>query len=364
MFNPEVPYNDLPRLPPQADIETKAILKACIKAQASLAGLRGMAGRIPNQGMLINIIPMLEAQASSEIENIVTTTDRLFQYENETQLGQADPATKEALRYRTALYKGYQSLTDKPLTTATAIQVCRTIKGIDVDIRRVPGTALMNDATQRTIYTPPEGEATIRDLLADWERFIHTQRDIEPLVRMAVMHYQFEAIHPFSDGNGRTGRVLNLLFLISEGLLDLPILYLSRYIIKNKQEYYRLLMRVTAESAWEDWILYMLEAVHSTAEWTSAKIMAICELIESIKEQLRRETPKTYSHELVDLIFMQPYCRISNLVDRGIAQRQTASKMLKDLVSQKVLQEIAVGREKVFVNLGLMKLLTNDHGTV
>lgn len=362
MFNPQVPYNDLPRLPPRTEIETKAILKACIKARASLAGLRGMAGHIPNQGMLINILPMLEAQASSEIENIVTTTDRLFQYENAAQQGQADPATKEALRYRTALYKGYESLAKKPLTTATAVEVCRTIKGIEIDIRSVPGTALMSDATQQIIYTPPEGEAAIRDLLADWERFIHTQEDIDPLVRMAVMHYQFEAIHPFNDGNGRTGRVLNLLFLISENLLELPILYLSRYIIQHKQEYYRLLMKVTSESAWEEWILYMLEAVHITAEWTSAKIESICELMENTREQLRREIPKTYSHELVDLIFMQPYCRISNLVEREIAQRQTASKMLKELVAQKVLRELTVGREKVFINLELMKLLKRGQG--
>lgn len=361
MFNANVPYNDLPRLPPKVDIETKSVLKACIKARASLAGLRGMAGRIPNQGMLINIIPMLEAQASSEIENIVTTADRLFQYEDAEQ--QADPATKEALRYRTALYKGYKSLAERPLTTATAVEVCRTIKGAEVDIRRMPGTALMNDATQRIIYTPPEGESTIRDLLADWERFIHTQPDIDPLVRMAVMHYQFEAIHPFSDGNGRTGRVLNLLFLISENLLELPILYLSRYIIQNKQEYYRLLMKVTAEGAWEEWVLYMLEAVHSTAEWTSAKISAICALMEQTRDQLRLEIPKTYSHELVELIFMQPYCRIANLVERDIAQRQTASKMLKELVSKNVLREVTVGREKVFINIELMKLLTRDHGT-
>lgn len=361
MFNPRAPYNDLPRLPPQTDIETKAILKACIKAQASLAGLRGMANRIPNQEMLVNIIPVLEAQASSEIENIVTTTDRLFQYANDASNARADPATKEALRYRTALYQGYRSLEERPLTTATAVEVCRTIKGVETDIRRVPGTALMNEVTQQIIYTPPEGEATIRDLLSDWERFVHMQREFDPLVRMAVMHYQFEAIHPFNDGNGRTGRILNLLFLISENLLDVPILYLSRYIIQNKQEYYRLLMRVTADGAWEPWILYMLEAIRSTAEWTSTKIGAICDLMESTRERLRHEVPKTYSHELVDLIFTQPYCRISNLVDRGVAQRQTASKVLKELVARKVLRELAVGREKIFINLGLMNLLMRDN---
>jgi Fic family protein len=361
MFDPTIPYNDLPRLPPRAEIETRAVLKACIKAQASLATLRGMAGRIPNQGMLINLIPMLEAQASSEIENIVTTTDRLFQHASAGPDGLADPATKEALRYRTALHQGCQSLQTRPLTTATAVDICRTIKGVEMDIRKVPGTALMNDATQQIVYTPPAGEAVIRDLLADWERFLHMERDIDPLVRMAVMHYQFEAIHPFSDGNGRTGRVLNLLFLIAEDLLDLPILYLSRYIIQHKREYYQLLMEVTTQQSWERWILYMLEAVHSTAAWTTTKIQAICGLMEKTREQLRVQAPKTYSHELVDLIFTQPYCRIANVVDKGIAQRQTASKMLKELANLNVVQEVVLGRDKVFINLALMDLLAKDN---
>ena len=360
MFNPQAPYNELPRLPPQSEIESKVVLKACVRARASLAELRGMAGRIPNQGMLINIIPMLEAQASSEIENIVTTTDQLFQFANENQHSQADLATKEALRYRTALQKGYRSLSDRPLSTATAVEICRTIKGIDMDIRRVPGTALINNATQQVIYTPPEGEENIRNLLADWERFIHNSQEIDPLVRMAVMHYQFEAIHPFSDGNGRTGRVLNLLFLISEGLLELPILYLSRYIIQNKQQYYQLLMQVTTDQAWEEWILYMLEAVQSTADWTAKKIDAICALMDETKEKIRQSTQKAHAHELVDLIFTQPYCRISNLVDREIAQRQTASKILKELVDMNILREVSVGREKVFINIRLMGLLTRS----
>ncbi len=360
MFNPDLPYNDLPRLPPKADIETKAILKACIDAKASLAGLKAMAKRIPNQEMLINIIPMLEAQASSEIENIVTTTDRLFQYASDESNVLADPATKEALRYRTALYRGYQSLNSRPLTTATAVQICQTIKGVETDIRRVPGTALLNEATRQIVYTAPDGEGTIRDLLADWERFMHTQTDIDPLIRMAVMHYQFEAIHPFSDGNGRTGRVLNLLFLISENLLEAPILYLSRYIIQNKSEYYRRLLRVTTEQEWESWILYMLQATHSTAEWTSKKIIAICDLMDQIRKQLRQALPKIYSYELVDLIFTQPYCRIANIVDQGIAQRQTASKILQALVAQNVLREVQSGREKIFINVELMRLLARE----
>ncbi|WP_454688048.1 protein adenylyltransferase Fic [Achromobacter aloeverae] len=360
MFNPELPYNDLPRLPPKVEVETKRVLKACIGARAALAELTGTANRIPNQGMLINVLPMLEAQASSEIENIVTTTDRLFQFANEAQQTHADPATKEALRYRTALHRGYRSLEERPLTAGTAVEICRTIKGVDMDIRRVPGTALMNDATRQIIYTPPEGEQVIRDLLSNWEVFIHLEESLDPLVRMAMMHYQFEAIHPFSDGNGRTGRVLNLLFLISEKLLELPILYLSRYIIQHKLEYYRLLLKVTTEQTWEEWILYMLEAVRSTAEWTSMKIKAICDLMERTRDKLRQEAPKTYSHELLELIFAQPYCRISNIVESGIAQRQTASKILKDLVTMNILRELAVGREKVFINVELMSLLTRD----
>jgi Fic family protein len=360
VFDSQTPYNGLPRLPPQADIETKAILKACIQARAALAGLKAMAHRIPNQGMLINTLPVLEAQASSEIENIVTTADRLFQHVSQASDARVDPATKEALRYRIALYEGYRSLARRPLSTATAVDVCRTIKGVEMDVRRVPGTALLNDVTRQIIYTPPQGEAVIRELLADWERFLHMQQDIDPLVRLAVMHYQFEAIHPFSDGNGRTGRVLNLLFLISENLLDAPILYLSRHIIRNKREYYRLLQQVTAQGEWEPWILYMLEALRGTAEWTSAKIDAICALMENTREYLRDSAPKSYSHELVDLIFAQPYCRISNLVDAGIAQRQTASKMLKELAGRKVLKEVSIGRDKVFINAGLMSLLTED----
>ena len=220
-FQAEQPYNDLPGLPPRAEIETKAVLKACVEARAALAEVRISGRLIPNQAILINSIPTLEAQASSEIENIVTTSDRLFRFANETS-GNADPATKEALRYRTALREGFLTLERRPLSSGTAIEVCRTIKGVDMDVRTTPGTALLNDATGKIIYTPPEGAERIRDMLANWEWFIHADRSIDPLVRMAIMHYQFEAIHPFTDGNGRTGRILNLLFLVDQGLLEIP----------------------------------------------------------------------------------------------------------------------------------------------
>lgn len=358
--NPDIPYNDLPKLPPKVDIETRDILKSCISARAALATLKEAAKLIPNQAILINTIPLLEAQASSEIENIVTTTDRLFQFAQDTSQNQADPATKEALRYSAALRQGFQELNKFPLTTRTAVEVCRNIKGVDMDIRKVPGTALMNDATARVVYTPPQGENLIRELLSDWEKFIHNNEEIDPLIRMAVMHYQFEAIHPFSDGNGRTGRILNLLFLIEKELLELPILYLSRYIIRNKQDYYRLLLAVTIERQWDAWILYMLRAVKETAEWTTNKIRDIKHLMDETVATMRNEMPTVYSRELVELIFKQPYCRISNVVDVGIAQRATASKTLKELTVKGILVEHSVGREKIFINVKLMRMLTTD----
>ena len=233
-FDPNRPFNDLPDLPPASETETRAILRSCIAARAALAELRVSGTLIPNQAMLINSIPLLEAQASSEIENIVTTADRLFRYANDTA-GRSDPATREALRYRTALHRGFEMLDQRPVSTAIAVEVCRTIKGVELDIRNTPGTALVNDATDEVIYTPPEGEDVLRSKLANWERYIHETGEIDPLIRLAVMHYQFEAIHPFVDGNGRTGRVLNLLYLVDKGLLDLPVLYLSRHIIRTRR---------------------------------------------------------------------------------------------------------------------------------
>lgn len=357
-FSPAKPYNALPSLPPQADIESKAILKQCITARSALAELKQAGELIPNQTILINTIPLLEAKDSSAIENVVTTTDNLFRFA-QVDDKKADPATKEALRYRTALYEGYQSLKKKPLNTNTAIIVCRTIMGIDMDIRCVPGTALAK-ATGAVIYTPPEGEDLLRKKLTNWEQFQHNQQEIDPLIRMAVAHYQFEAIHPFTDGNGRTGRVLNILFLIQEELLTLPILYLSHYIIQHRADYYRLLREVTSKEQWEAWILYMLEAVEETSRWTRAKISAMCKLMDHTLDYVRQELPRIYSYELVELTFTQPYCRITNLVDAVIAKRETASEYLKKLCGIGVLKEMTVGREKIFINTKLLELLLQD----
>jgi len=357
VWRPQEPYNSLPLLPPQADLETKAVLKACITARAALAELKQAAELIPNQSVLINTLPLLEAQASSEIENIITTADRLFQFRDADD--NADAPTKEALRYSHALLEGFRSLSKRPLATRTAEEVCSHIKGIEMHVRRVPGTALARSAGN-IVYTPPVGQELLRSLLANWERFLHEARGFDPLIRMAVAHYQFEAIHPFTDGNGRTGRVLNSLFLTSQNLLTLPLLYLSRYIIGHKAEYYRLLLNVTAASAWEPWLLFILQGVEETARWTVAKITAIRALQGHTTDYLRRAAPKTYSHELVNVIFELPYCRIQNLTQRNIAGRQTASVYLKELAKVGVLQERTAGREKLFLHPQLMRLLTRD----
>jgi Fic family protein len=357
-WRPELPHNQLPALPPARELESRSVLKACIEARAALAELKQAAELIPNQAMLINTIPLLEAKDSSEIENIVTTTDQLFRYAQGQE--NADPATKEALRYRTALQRGYESLKDRPLCTATAVEVCRTLKGVDMDIRRTPGTQLINDRTGEVIYTPPEGEARLRDMLANWERFLHQQTELDPLIRMAVGHYQFEAIHPFTDGNGRTGRVINILYLIQVELLNLPILYLSRHVIEHKADYYSLLLGVTRDQAWEPWLQFMLQAVAETSKWTTGKIAAIRKLAEHTTEHVRERLPKIYTRELVDVIFEQPYCRISNLVDKGIAQRQAASRYLHDLADLGVLRAMPLGKEKLFIHPKLMQLLSRD----
>lgn len=264
------------------------------------------------------------------------------------------------MRYRTALRQGVESLKAKPLSTSTAIKVCSTIKGREMEIRRVPGTTLTNPAKRQVIYTPPVGEALLREKLANWERFIHEQRQIDPLIRMAVAHYQFEAIHPFTDGNGRTGRVLNQLMLVEHGLLDLPVLYLSRYIIGKKADYYRLLLGVTRDADWEKWILYVLAGTRETADWTTGKIRAIHDLMTHTAEYARTRAAKIYSRELVELVFVQPYCRIQNIVDAALGNRQTASVYLKTFAEIGILKEMKVGREKLFIHPKFIALLTSE----
>jgi Fic family protein len=361
MLDPQRSYNDLPLLPPKAELETRDVLKKCVGAHTALAGLR-MAGQlIPDPGVLIHTIPNLEARASSEIENIVTTNEALFRA---ASLGDdhATPATKEAARYRTALNEGVEALKTRSLSTNIAVEVCRTIKGVQLDIRRTPGATLRNSHTGEVIYTPPEGEDHLRKLLSNWERFIHESAELDALVRMAVQHYQFEAIHPFPDGNGRTGRVLNILALIQDGLLDRPTLYLSRYILSTRGEYYRLLGRVTSDQEWEPWLLYVLAAIEETSRWTTAKIGGIRELMMETTAYVRTAAPRM-PHAVVEKIFTQPYVRIASLVGAGIAKRETASAYLRQLTDLGVLEEEKVGRDKLFLHRKYIDVLFGEEHT-
>ncbi len=351
------PYNDLPPLPPRVDLETREVLRRCVSASRALAELKGAGDLIPNQEIPINTIPLQEAKSSSAVENILTTNDRMLT----ALVGkyvQVDHETKEVLRYRSALSQGVALLATRPLSTNLIVDVCSTLLDRTVRIRKMPGTTISNAATGEVVYTPPEGESVVRDKLADLERYINVGNNLDPLIRLALFHYQFEAIHPFSDGNGRAGRILNILYLISAGLLSIPVLYLSRYIIRHKDEYYSLLQAVTEKGAWGDWVLYMLEAVEETSRWTCGKVRAIEGLLDRAIERCRSGLPgRVYSKELVELVFANPYSKIASVVEAGIAERQTAGEYLSELVKIGLLVDRKVGRERIFINHELVDLL-------
>jgi Fic family protein len=358
MNTPSLPYNTLPSLPPPEQIESQKVLKAVILASRALSHLGGLAQSIPNQTILINFVVLQEAKDSSEIENIVTTNDELYQAIS-SEISPT-PAVKEVIGYREALWHGFTRLQgEQPfLTTNMFTEIVQIINGHDADVRRTPGTNIKNKRTGEVVYTPPVGEALIRSLLANLESFYaSTEYDLDPLVRLAVGHYQFEAIHPFSDGNGRTGRILNILYLTQQKLLDMPILYLSHYIIQNKSEYYRLLREVTENEQWEAWILFMLAAVELTAMYTADKLRHIKDAMDRTAEEIRRGAPKAYSKDLVEILYEQPYTRISNLVARDIASRRTSSEYLHSLVDIGVLKLVTIGRDKLFLNVRLWEIL-------
>lgn len=344
------PYNDLPLLPPVAELESKAVLKQVIAARAALAELKGAAQLLPNQGVLIQAIGLQEAKLSSEIENIVTTHDDLYRgFANDGE--GASPQTKEVLRYKDALWQGHQWVKQgMPLTTRLFETLYQVVKQADDGVRRLPGTRLANPATGEIIYSPPEGEAVIRDKVANVERFINEPSELDPLVRMAVAHYQFEAIHPFPDGNGRVGRILNILQLQAEGLLDVPILYLSRYIIENKGAYYRGLSGVTERGEWENWVLYMLRGVEQMAKVTSERIQAVMALKQTACLQAEKVLPKVQVPAIMDVVFRHPYCKVRFMEEAGLGSRPTCTKYLRALVSAGLLREQAVWRENYFIN--------------
>ena len=356
-FDKDEPYNHLPVIPPKIDIESKIILKKAILANRALANLRGSGRNIPNQTVLVHSIGLQEARLSSEIENIVTTNDALYKAAS-TESKDIDPVTKEVLHYKDALWEGFNKIKNRPiLSTNLFIELVRVIKGNSAGIRNYPGTKIATPSKQ-VIYTPPEGESVIRDKLKNLEYFIHADDGVDPLIKLAVIHYQFEAIHPFSDGNGRVGRIINVLYLIFSGLLDVPVIYLSKYIIEHKNEYYRNLRSVTEKGEWEPWILYMLQAVEETALYTQGKVDAIFHLMQETKRKVRKELPKIYSRELIDVLFDLPYCRIQSLEKAGIAKRQTASVYLKKLAQAGVVKEVQLGRDKVFLNTGFYSILS------
>jgi Fic family protein len=356
-FNPQQPYDDLPPLPPRADVETKAVLKQCVAASRALAELKGAGGLIPDQAILINAIPLQEAKLSSEIENIVTTQDDLFRAAVEESVD-ADPSTKEVLRYRTALRNGYEALASQPFSIELVRETCRILRGHTVDFRSPSDHVRISDTrTRSVIYTPPSGGPELVAKLRNLESYLLAADGPDPLIRMAVAHYQFEAIHPFTDGNGRTGRILNILYLVHMGLLQIPVLYISRFIIQNKPDYYRLLREVTECDDWEPWLLYMLRGVEETALWTTGRIQAIGELFDLTMDRCRTEAPKIYSKELIELIFRQPYCKISFIVDAGIAKRKTASEYLQELERIGVLIGEKHGRETIYKHPALLEVL-------
>lgn len=353
------PYNILPLLPPKVDLESPAILKAAIAANRALAELKGKAQGLPNPSILINSIVAQEAKASSEIENIVTTNDKLFMALSANDQ-KTDPQTKEVLRYRQALWQGISKLENNDLGPTFFVELMQTIKESKDGIREDSGTVIANPRTRKIIYWPPEGKELILELLQNLADYIQAGDDTDPLIKMAVMHYQFEAIHPFEDGNGRTGRILNILYLMRQNLLHQPVLYLSDHIIAHKPDYYRLLREVTEQEAWEPWILFMMEAVQVTSEKTMSRIEAIQQLLEETLAEAKSVLPdRVYSKELIELLFEQPYCKVKFLVERDLAKRQTAADYLKELESAGFLKSKQVGREVLYLNTRLYDLLSS-----
>ncbi len=359
-FDPDRPFNELPDLPPDlAFLQDGLLVQHLIEAHRALAELKGSCRTLPNPELLLNSVILHEGKDSSEIENIVTTQDELFRAASVKVQDSMSGPTREVLRYREAVSVGLKELQKNKLLTAnTFIKIVQCLKGNDAGIRK-NRVVIANPVSAEIIYSPPEGEHLIREKLHGLERFIHHDDAVDPLVKLAFIHHQFEAIHPFFDGNGRTGRILNILFLIQQDLLELPVLYLSAFILKHKTEYYHVLRRVTERVEWAEWVMYILRAVAETAQGTLALVRDINQLMADIEHEARSGMRTGYSLELIHALFYQPYCKIQHLVDAGIASRVTASKYLADLDRLGILQTKRVHRDKYFVNHRLLSLLSN-----
>ena len=349
----------LQSLPP-ARFETPAILKKLASASRRLAELKGAAASIPRQSILINTLSMQEAKDSSEIENIITTHDELFR-EDFSPGSSLSPAAKEVLRYRQALGVGFEAVRQSGLLTVNhLLEIQAALEQNHAGVRKVPGTVL-KDGAGRTVYTPPQEPDTIIGLMSDLERFINESPpfDADPLIRMALVHHQFESIHPFYDGNGRTGRILNVLYLVKEGLLDIPVLYLSRHIVRTKADYYRLLQTVRTADTWEDWVLYMLTAVEETAAEAMTVVLAIRSALMDYKHRIRAGH-KFYSQDLINNLFTHPYTKIE-FIERDLnVTRLTATRYLEALVAAGFLRKQRIGRYNYFINPALTGILTGD----
>ena len=346
-----LPFNDF-------DLKTPRILEVLNEASRSLAELKGFANSIPNQHILINAITINEAKDSSAIENIVTTYDSI--YKVLTESGYKNESAKEVVNYRSAIWHGYEIIQKKEfISTNVLVELQSMIEPNKTGVRKNPGTKLVNSKTGETIYVPPQNESEIRDLLKNLEDYINNNEDdIDPLIKMSLIHYQFETIHPFYDGNGRTGRILNVLYLVLNGLLDSPILYLSNYINKNKDKYYKLFTEFREKDNYEDWIIYILKGIEETSKNTIELIKQIQSEMESFKEEFMTKLPKIYSDELLDSLFYEVYTRINYIEDRCGVTRQTAATYLNSLVDAGLLEYEKVGRESIYKNIRLINLLS------
>ncbi len=344
-------------LPPEHDLETRRVLKQLARANRALAELKGFSSTIPNKNILINAITINEAKDSSEIEQILTTHDELFKAISKDNYD--NPAAKEVANYRKALWHGYRLVRDEQiLTTNMIVEIQGLVIKNRAGIRKLPGTVLQNDLTGEVIYTPPDNEQEIRALLSNLEEYMNNDFDtIDPLIKLGVIHYQFEAIHPFYDGNGRTGRIINVLYLVLKNLLDAPILYLSRHIIRTKSAYYKLLQKVTTDSSWEEWILYILEGIEQTAEETLLLAKEIFETLELTSAEIKESLPSIYSRELLDLLFFEFYTKIAFIKDGLGVTRKTASNYLSTLEQAGFLSSQKLGRETIYRNERLFEIV-------
>jgi Fic family protein len=355
--------NTLPHLPLAIDLETVPILRQASRAHKALGELKGVTDLIPNQNILLNTLALQEAKDSSAIENIITTHDELYKSDANANIF-TTKAAKEVYNYAAALKQGFMLVKETGLLTNNHIlQMQATLEENSAGFRKVAGTALKSDRTGEVIYTPPQEPAQIISLMGNLETFINDDdaSPLDPLIKMAIIHHQFESIHPFYDGNGRTGRMINILYLVKQGLLSSPVLYLSRYINQHKADYYRLLQTVRDTGAWEEWVLYMLLGVEQTAIQTTRLVRAIKDVMQHHKHKIRSELPKIYSQDLLNVIFSHPYTKIQWIEQELMVKRLTATKYLDALHGIGLMGKVRLGRENYYINNDLVKCLANVH---